>query len=397
MKSRLHALLVLSVSALLLVRVPACSAQTPPPQQLTPLLLAVHDAPVPFMGSDGNQHLVYELWMTNFSSAEAVVKQVEVLGDGLVLQKLDASALGERLQPAGQRASNSTIAKSATSLLFLHIIFRPGAPMPARLTHRVAAHFSAAPPGHQDFSEEGGPTAIDHLPVAQIGPPLRGDGYISADSCCDASRHTRAALPVNGRVFVAQRYAVDWEQLDANRRIYSGPESKVGSYTIFGKPVLAVATATVVAVIKGMAEQTPGKYPVNIPLDEAEGNTIVLDLGEHRYAVYAHLQSASIRLRKGDKVKRGQVIALVGNSGNSVAPHLHFQVINSQVLSGSNGLPYEIDNFTVSAKTPGTEAFDKAEAQGTALAITPFAPPLPVRNALPLDQLIISFEPVMIY
>jgi|SRR5271170_2305547 len=59
-------------------------------ETMTPLLLAVHDAPVPFGGSDGHVHLVYELWMTNFSSGDVAVKKIEVLGDGVVLQTLDA-------------------------------------------------------------------------------------------------------------------------------------------------------------------------------------------------------------------------------------------------------------------------------------------------------------------
>src|ERR1700722_298882 len=46
-------------------------------ENMTPLLLDVQDAPVPFMGSDGRVHLVYELWMTNFSSADVSVEKVE--------------------------------------------------------------------------------------------------------------------------------------------------------------------------------------------------------------------------------------------------------------------------------------------------------------------------------
>ena len=57
----------------------------------------------------------------------------------------------------------------------------------------------------------------------------------------------------------------------------------------------------------------------------------------------------------------------------------------------SNGLPYEIDSFQVTGQTPGTAAFDEAEADGTPLAITPDSPPRTVKNALPLDQLIIAF------
>ena len=78
------------------------------PQQMTPLLLAVSDAPVPFLGSDGLTHLVYELSVTNFSSGNTEVRKVEVLGDGVVLQALDAASVASRLQPVGSRQSVST-------------------------------------------------------------------------------------------------------------------------------------------------------------------------------------------------------------------------------------------------------------------------------------------------
>jgi hypothetical protein len=359
---------------------------------MTPVLLKVEDAPVPFVGSDGRIHLVYELWMTNFSSAEATVEKVEVLGDGNVIGSLDAAAIAGRLQPAGQRESSGTLAGGAQALLFLHVTLEPGAAAPARLMHRVTIHADAAPPGEQEMTESGGEAEVNHRDVALVSPPLQGEGYISADSCCDASRHTRAALPINGRVWVAQRYAVDWEQIDAQGRIYNGPRERLESYTIFGKPVLAVADGVVVAVTDGLPEQTPGKYPANIPLGAADGNSVLLDLGEQRYAMYAHMQPGSIRVHKGDTVKVGQVIGLVGDTGNSVVPHLHFQVTAGPSSVAANGLPYEINKFQIAGATPGTEAFDEAETKGTSLKVTPFSPAKTVKGALPLDQLIISFS-----
>src|SRR5271156_3915226 len=67
-------------------------------EKMTPVLLAVEDAPVPFMGSDGRMHLVYELWVANFSSADVTLEKVEVMGDGDVLESLDATAIAGRLQ-----------------------------------------------------------------------------------------------------------------------------------------------------------------------------------------------------------------------------------------------------------------------------------------------------------
>jgi hypothetical protein len=360
-------------------------------EKMTPLLLAIQDAPVPFMGSDGRVHLVYELGMTNFSSGDITVEKVEVVGDGAILQTLDIAAVAGRLQAAGQREPSGTLARSTRALLFLDVMLAAGAKAPTELSHRITMRASAAPPGQQEFIENGGTTSVDKQAVAVVSPPLRGDHYISADSCCDATRHTRAALPVNGRLWVAQRYAVDWEQTDASGRIYVGPREKLESYAIFGKPVLAVANAVVVSVIDGLPEQTPGKYPTNIPLDQADGNSVILDLGEHRYALYAHMQPGSIKVHRGEKVHPGQVIGLVGDTGNSIVPHLHFQVTAGPSSLSANGLPYEISEFQVTGKTGGTEAFDQAESDGTPLAITPLDPAQVVKQALPLDQLIISF------
>jgi hypothetical protein len=289
------------------------------------------------------------------------------------------------------REPSGTLARSTRALLFLDVTLGTRAKVPSELSHRITMRASAAPPGQQEFNETGGTTAVDKQSVALISPPLRGDHYISADSCCDATRHTRAALPVNGRVWVAQRYAVDWEQTDASGRIYAGPPEKLQSYAIFGQPVLAVANAVVVSVIDGLPEQTPGKYPTNIPLDEADGNSVILDLGEQRYALYAHMQPGSIKVHRGEKVHPGQVIGLVGDTGNSIVPHLHFQVTAGPSSLSANGLPYEISEFQVTGKTGGTEAFDQAETNGTPLAITPINPPQGVKQAMPLDQLIISF------
>src|SRR5262245_25256231 len=111
----------LGAAALLATSVRAGAAE-----RITPLLLAVHDAPMPFAGSDGRTHLVYELWITNFSSGGARVEGADVLGDGKSLASLDAASVARRLQPAGRRDAKATIPPSGTSLLFVHVVLPAG-------------------------------------------------------------------------------------------------------------------------------------------------------------------------------------------------------------------------------------------------------------------------------
>jgi murein DD-endopeptidase MepM/ murein hydrolase activator NlpD len=73
---------------------------------------------------------------------------------------------------------------------------------------------------------------------------------------------------------------------------------------------------------------------------------ITLTIGDGRYAFYAHLQPGSLRVKPGDKVSRGQVIGLLGNSGNADGPHLHFHIMDGPTPLVAGGLPYAFTAFT---------------------------------------------------
>ncbi|MFG2249682.1 M23 family metallopeptidase [Spirillospora sp. NPDC048823] len=70
------------------------------------------------------------------------------------------------------------------------------------------------------------------------------------------------------------------------------------------------------------------------------GNSVVLDLGDGVYAVFAHVRRGSVRVKKGDRVRTGDVLGEVGNSGNSSEPHLHFHLMDRPRPVAAAGLPF---------------------------------------------------------
>ncbi|RVA20631.1 M23 family metallopeptidase, partial [Mesorhizobium sp. M7A.F.Ca.US.001.01.1.1] len=133
-------------------------------------------------------------------------------------------------------------------------------------------------------------------------------GYVAADGCCDSIRHVRALLSLDGKFYLAQRFAIDWEQIDDNNTLVVGDLKVPANYHIYGKPILAVADGTVVGTRDDLQDQVPGALPANLPIDEANGNFVVLDIGSGLFVNYAHMRPGSIKVKLGDKVQRGDQI-----------------------------------------------------------------------------------------
>lgn len=87
-----------------------------------------------------------------------------------------------------------------------------------------------------------------------------------------------------------------------------------------GTPVLAARDGVVVA------RESRYSKAYNSPEYVDRANYVLIRHSDGEVSVYAHLQYRSVRCRVGQKVKRGQVIALSGQTGYAGYPHLHFGV-----------------------------------------------------------------------
>ncbi|SDN64381.1 M23 family metallopeptidase [Polaromonas sp. JS666] len=362
--------------------------------QNTPVLLSAASRPVPFLGADGRVHIDYELQVINARAVPVKLVSLEVLdaGSGKVLAGVSGADVARTFSLLGGAATDSMDAAQA-GFFWVDVVLEPGQPLPKALSHRVVtagaevkltAAVKAASEGTVQTTQTGGNVALSTRPAPLIGPPLEGTGWVAFNGCCKEVPHRRAGIPVNGVLYVSQRFAIDWIKLDANSQQSNGDSNKNENWPTYGQKAIAVADAKVVSVLDGLPERVPNALPPDTTMQNVTGNHVVLDLGRGYYAFYAHLQPGSLKVRIGDRVKRGQVLALLGNSGNTTAPHLHFHVSDGMGPLSSQGLPYVIDAFVV--KGLATDATEQGK-----VVVQPLPQQGPQRAALPMDAYVVDF------
>jgi len=164
---------------------------------------------------------------------------------------------------------------------------------------------------------------LSQLLYFPLHPPFWGDWIISQGH---AGKFTHKGDWSN---------AYDFMLLDEEMKSYSSDGLTCQDYHCFNKPVLAPADGIVEEVIDHLDDNEIG----NSDTINNWGNTITVRHLPGLYTQISHLRKGSIRVTKGEAVKRGDILAACGNSGRSPQPHLHFQVQNSP-RAGSKTIDY---------------------------------------------------------
>jgi murein DD-endopeptidase len=312
----------------------------PPPKLLdAPVDVEVPEAPSAFR-ADGQTVLVYELHVTNFSGRTLTLRRVDVEARGAALTHLEGKELGDACE-------HVEIGPGLRSIVFMWVALGAG-PVPAALEHRITVRASDEP-DELTVSHVRTPVRGGAAPV--IAPPLHGGTWLAGNGPGNGSGHRRALIPVGGHAQIAQRFAIDWVKVGDDGKTFHGDPKKNESYLAYGAEALSVAGGVVSEVKDGIPQNVPGSNrAVPITLETIGGNHVIVDLGGGHFAFWAHLQPGSVRVKVGDHVRRGQVLGLVGNSGNSTEPHLHFHVTDASSPLASEGVPYAFDAFELRAQ-----------------------------------------------
>lgn len=401
MNGRTSGLFSILVAMMFALGAPAARSETVAATDVVaPLVVAPIASPNPVLGSDGLTHLAYEFTLMSMASSGVTIQKVETLdaATSKIIDTMDGDALAKMLRLNGG-IKGVELGAGGSGILFMDVTISKDEPVPATVSHRFTLSVAKAP--QTDSSGDHDPTpeppqevvfTTDALTVGPaavvVAPPLKGPHWAVGGGCCSPpSYHRSATLPINGSLHVAERFAIDFVQLNDKSMLFTGDMLKVSDYEYFGDEIYSVADGTVVGIQDGLPEQIPGKLPEDATIQMAGGNYVVVDIGNGRFAFYAHMQPGSLKVKKGDTVKRGQVLGLLGNSGNTDTPHLHFHVMDGPSPLLANGLPYVFTAFTGQGRitdeqplfTGGVSNVDPAVSAG------------PHKNQLPLNLEVVSF------
>ncbi len=347
------------------------AANAPTTPQLTPLVVSTFARPHPVLGTDNRIHLAYELQLTNIAATTLTIERVRVLDPGRdasrVVDELSGEELDSRLIVFGGPPTKQ-FGPGVGGFLFMDVTYRRGERLPERLEYRFEV--STSEDAGSDNSFRAGPTLVAQDDPVVVGAPLSGKRWLAGEGCCETiTSHRGAIFPINGTFHSPERFAIDWVRVGTNGKLWEGPRDELSSYPYYGAKVRSVAAGRVVATRDDLEEQTPGTSPSGLALEEYGGNYVTVYIGDGRYAYYAHLQKGDqgVLVERGDRVREGQVIGKLGNTGNTDAPHLHFHIMDGPSVLLSNGLPFEIDSF----RTVGTLTNYDAFQEGASAEISP--------------------------
>lgn len=184
---------------------------------------------------------------------------------------------------------------------------------------------------------------VEYLGKTALRLPLRGRviNYDGHDFLAHHRRFDYSFAPLAQMGFKSNfmRYSYDFVPVDAGGAMHRGDGSRNEDYPGFGADLLAVGDGVVSAVVSDRPDdrQFDQKQIAVNPM-VLFGNYLVIDHGNGEFSVYGHLKQHSVRVKPGQRVRQGDLVAQVGASGSAMFPHLHYELQDGPDTS-AEGLP----------------------------------------------------------
>lgn len=297
----------------------------------------------------GKSTVYYELHLTSFSSDSIVLKKLEVVAgpDSSVIGLIDEAALRDNLLLPG-----------TSGVIYIECVL-PSIEEEFRVFHRLYCE-KKRPNKKQESIVNGAEILITNRPAVVLGSPLKEGLWAAIYDPSWERGHRRVYYTVDGNARIPGRFAIDFIKLNALGKYANGNDDVITNWLGYNDDVLAVSDGVVASTRTDFEESATLKDHPDYTAEKATGNYISIDIGNGKVAFYEHLRPRSIRVKPGQRVKKGEVIASLGFTGQTTGPHLHFHVADKDSALGAEGVPFAFESFTLLGRYNNLEKFGSA-------------------------------------
>src|SRR5262245_41739020 len=340
------------------------------------VLLPASPVPAPVPMQDGRWLLVYHLFISSWAYTPLTLKEFQVVDarSKSVVLRYDEHELSERgdngsrfpAVPAGRSLTQGherELQPGESAAIVVFASFDSYESIPAALEHRlifaddprILLRRESIQDADRNFVVSCAPVQVRREAPLVVGAPLRGGPWVCANGPGPGSAHMNFVIR-DGQARLPQQFGFDFFKVDGDGDVMPQPapdEITNEMFYCYLAEVIHVAGRRVTVIETDVATNVPrddGAVLTPITRENVAGNLIGIRIDRGLYAFYAHLEPGSIQVTLGQKVKKGDVIAKLGNTGNATGPHLHFHICDSNNLNGSQGQPYVFEGFELEGK-----------------------------------------------
>lgn len=289
----------------------------------------------------GKTQLVYELHFTNFANKPVRITGIAVFGsdEKTPIADYEGEALNGVL--GSFDAKQAVVPPGSRTVAYFDV------PIAAMRPKLIGHRLKYVVEGQASISELWlDPMSVEPVQEPVLGPPLRGGPWVALyDPALDRG-HRRVIYAVAGRAKIPGRFAVDFIRLDDHGAMAPKGANSLSQYVGFGASVIAVADGTIAAIHDGFEQVELLADLPDVPIGDAAGNYVVIDIGNNRFAFYEHLQPG-LDVRIGQRIRKGDVIGKLGLTGQGSEPHLHFHIADWIAPLNAEGVPFVFDELDI--------------------------------------------------
>lgn len=327
----------------------SCSKESSTPEAT--VSMSVVTQVIPFKSTDGIYNIAYHIKLSNFQLEGLELIKAEILNndDQSILRTYADSTLAANFKAASDPLPTQQELYDGTEKLpnpYLLVWLRVDpSKIPSTILHRMT--FKETSGSLRQITVENITSVSNTSPIV-IASPVKGEYWYVQGTTTDDPAHFAGIASLKGHTTCDGLFAVDMLLFNSAGQYFANTGMQNEDHFCYGQDLYAVADGIVVTA-RDIYQDTPVgqlEHP-NMLYEHYCGNEVVIDIGNGNFADYTHLKPGSVNVKVGDVVKKGDIVAKIGNSGASSGPHLHFEICCSNPPWHTYGVPYVIDKFVL--------------------------------------------------